>query len=108
MRVQSSTGTTQYSQVVTLNRLDSSFAVTVYPNPADNRITLDILSNDFGTYNAVISNTIGQQVLAKQFNVSTRKHLEVLNVTNLMQGTYFLSVFGKESKKIKSTAVIVK
>jgi hypothetical protein len=108
MRVQSSTGTMQYSQVVTLNRLDAGVAVTVYPNPADNRITLDIRSKDFGTYNAVISNTIGQQVVAKQFNVSSRKHLEVLNVTKLMQGTYFISVFWKDSKKISSTAVVVK
>jgi hypothetical protein len=108
MRVQSSTGSIQYSEVVSLNQSASGFEVTVYPNPADNRIRLSILSNDFGNYNAAIFNSLGQQVFVKQFIVSTRKHVEVLNVTNLMRGTYFVSVFGKDGKKIKSSAVVIK
>jgi hypothetical protein len=105
--VQSSTGSIQYSDVVTLNRNDSTSAISVYPNPADNRITVEVITNDFGKYRAAVLNALGQQVYVKEFNISTRKHLERLNVTNLMRGVYFVSVFGKNGMKIKSAAVVV-
>jgi hypothetical protein len=108
MRVKNSAGLIQYSDIVTLNRSASEFVLSISPNPATSKIFVDIISNDFGKYGATIYNALGQQVLAKTFTVNTRKHIETLEVVNLMRGMYFVVVFGKNGEKVKSATVKLK
>lgn len=108
MRVESTSGLIQYSDIVTLNREDSGFVMNISPNPAQSEINLEILGNDFGAYGATIYNVLGQQVFVKRFTVSTRRHLETLRVANLMRGMYYVVVFGKNGEKVKSETLKLK
>ncbi len=108
MRVESASGLIQYSDIVTLNREESGFVMTISPNPAESEINLQILGNDFGKYGATIYNVLGQQVLVKSFTVSTRTHREKLRVGNLMRGMYYVVVLGTKGEKVKSATVKLK
>ncbi|MBL7698066.1 MAG: T9SS type A sorting domain-containing protein [Chitinophagaceae bacterium] len=108
LRVENSSGLIQYSDVVTLNRSENEFVMKISPNPAISVINIEILNNDFGPYGATIYNALGQQVLVRKFNVSTRRHVETLRVRNLLRGMYFVVVFGKNGEKVKSATVKLK
>ena len=108
MRVQSSGGSIQYSEVVTLNRNDNGgVTVRLATNSSYSQITVEIISttNDaYGTYGASIVNSLGQQVLAEKYNVNTRNHQENIGIGNLAKGIYYIKVFGKNGEKIKAAA----
>lgn len=106
MRVKNTSGQIQYSDVVTLNRQDSGFAISVSPNPVTtNEVAVKIVSSGTGTYYANIYNSLGQQVFTKKFTVNARSHVERLNVGRLMRGAYFVTVFGSNGEKVKSVAI---
>ncbi len=62
-------GSVQYSSVVTLTREDA-FIVTVYPNPAGQKLNVEILNNKPGKYSIVMYNSNGQQVMQKEVTVT--------------------------------------
>jgi hypothetical protein len=106
MRVQNTSGSVQYSGVVTLNRGDSSFVVSVNPNPvATSELALKLVSSGSGTYYANIYNSLGQQVFTKKFTVTSRSHVERLNIISLMRGAYVVTVFGENGEKVKSVSI---
>lgn len=107
MRVESPTGTIQYSEVVTLNRSDNGgLLVNLSTNAAFSQLTVEIITdnNEFGTYGATIVNSLGQQVLSERYTVSTRRHVENISLRNLAKGIYYIQVFGKNGGKIKAAA----
>lgn len=107
MRVESPTGTIQYSEVVTLNRSDNGgFIVNLSTNASYNQLNVEIITNnnEFGTYGASIVNSLGQQVLSEKFTVSSRRHVENIGIINLARGIYYIKVSGKNGEKIKAAA----
>jgi hypothetical protein len=108
MRVQNSSGSVQYSEVVTLNRSDTAgITVTIATNTSFSQINLEIVTmtnESFGTYGASIVNSLGQQVYAKKYTVNTRRHQQIINIGNLARGIYYIKIFGKNGEKIKAAA----
>jgi hypothetical protein len=108
VKVQSGTGTIQYSEVVTLNRSDNGgITVNLATNSGFSQINLEIVStsnDNFGTYGASIVNSLGQQVYAERYSVNTRRHQETINIGNLAKGIYYIKIFGKNGEKLKAAA----
>jgi hypothetical protein len=108
VRVQSPSGSIQYSEVVTLNRSDNGgITVNLATNSSYTQINVEIVSstNDkFGTYGASIVNSLGQQVFAEKYSVNTRRHQETIFIGNLAKGIYYIKIFGKNGEKIKAAA----
>ncbi|HUQ66777.1 MAG TPA: T9SS type A sorting domain-containing protein, partial [Flavitalea sp.] len=107
MRVESPSGTIQYSEVVTLNRSDNGgFTIDLVTNASFSQLKVIIQNShdEFGTYGALIVNSLGQQVLSQTFTVSTRTHEQNLQIAKLASGIYYIKVFGNNGEKIKAAA----
>lgn len=73
--------------------------LTVYPNPATNKFTVD-LGNDEKA-NIQLFNLVGQQVYNETITGSAQ-----VNVSNLHSGVYMLKV--NQNGKVTTTKVVVK
>lgn len=108
MRVQNTSGSIQYSEVVTLNRSDNGgVTVNLSTNASFSQLILEIISTSnesFGNYGTAIVNSIGQQVLSTRYTVNTRRHQETIDIGNLAKGIYYIKIFGKNGAKIKAAA----
>lgn len=67
--------------------IENTTSVQLYPNPASDRITLEIQAPDVRSYRATILNTFGVQVV-NIGNLYTGKNQ--IDITNLAAGAYFL------------------
>jgi len=61
--------------------------ITVFPNPANNVITIDIGKSDFENAEMIIKDITGKTVISKA-NINTNKI--VVNVSTLAKGVYFI------------------
>jgi hypothetical protein len=75
-----------------------SNAVKVYPNPAMEKLYLEI-GSEFNTNSISIYNIAGQQVLNQQIEQDTNKH--VININNLAKGTYLMKITSDKSSITK-------
>lgn len=66
--------------------------ITLYPNPAANKLTVDGIVTSVSMYN-----TAGQQVLSSTSNT--------LNVASLPNGTYFVEILTKEGRSVQKIVV---
>lgn len=62
---------------------DTIFEISIYPNPADNII---MLNNITQAYNIAVYNLLGQKVISQKVDINTN----TINVANLAKGTYVL------------------
>lgn len=104
IRVQNPNGSIQFSQVLLLNRSED-FSLTIYPTPSGGIINVAIESKEPDVYAVIVYSAYGQKVITKQIAVNTRRHVEAISVVGLARGVYFVSAYGKDGKKIKSTTV---
>ncbi len=76
--------------------------LNIYPNPASNSINLQIKSSEVITKSFYsIYNILGTQIMYKNIGSFSTEHLELVDVSSLSPGTYFIkvSVNGVESYK---------
>jgi len=73
--------------------LDNTF-VKIYPNPAHNSITLEIL--DANTCQIEILNTLGQSVLYQE----TVQNLEIVNLAGFKDGVYLIRLISKDKQTV--------
>jgi len=80
------------------NNSGNTITVNFYPNPTEGRITFD-LGLDYATLNVLVSNSIGQELLTKEYR-STRTFELNLDV---IPGIYFVTIRTdkNEVKKVK-------
>ncbi len=88
-----------YCGIVTgINEIENNVSVSVYPNPSNGIVNLEI-SDDYEGLTLKVSDAIGQTVLEKGIEA----HESSLNISNFPDGIYLLSVSGKSgvfTKKI--------
>ena len=84
---------------VSINEKNSNTNFKIYPNPANG--LLNVASEDLGTEIKII-NTLGQIIQTTTIQNQTT----ILNISNLLNGIYFLQVFNNE--KLIGTRKIVK
>jgi len=71
---------------------DNNFSI--YPNPFNNKFTLNINSNK--AYNVTITNTFGQLIISKQINQQTTE----INLSNYPNGIYFVNISVEDKRKV--------
>jgi hypothetical protein len=69
----------------------------VYPNPAATHIHIDLLTN--GTYKATLSGVSGQTLITPTSGV--------IDVSNLSNGVYILSIYDTQDKLITQNKVVI-
>ncbi|MEI7597156.1 MAG: T9SS type A sorting domain-containing protein [Bacteroidota bacterium] len=81
----------------------NSSSFKMYPNPANNELTIELNGTYSNNSTIVVYNMIGEAVLKSNINSSK----QVLDLNNLSNGTYYISVNNGE-KLIKDKFIIVK
>lgn len=64
----------------------------VYPNPAQSQVNIDLNMNQTEDVKVNIFNTLGQEVLVKQYGSMNGVNTLTLDIENLTQGIYFVKV----------------
>ena len=79
--------------------------VTIYPNPANDHITIDCgtLANVSG-WNIVITNTLGQEVFNQPMN--TQQYVVPLNTWS-GQGVYFVKIYDTQGNLVNTKKIIL-
>lgn len=92
--------------ILSYNPMTYNNTITVYPNPANDHITIDCgtLTNVVG-YNIKITNTLGQEVFNKPMN--TQQYYIPLNSWG-GQGMYFVNVIDAQGHTIDIKKIILK
>jgi methionine salvage enolase-phosphatase E1 len=89
------TGEISYSQVVKVNSTGKS-EIIFYPNPViANEIKIQFNNIQKGYYTISITNKLGQQVFKKIITYNGGSAIQILDVSNLTQGTYQLNITGE-------------
>ncbi|MDG1334179.1 MAG: PKD domain-containing protein [Crocinitomicaceae bacterium] len=74
--------------LVSTDEIDIDEAIQVYPNPAENLISFQLMQNDLGAYSIV--DLLGKEVNDLTSVQSTNGNLVHLNISALSSGTYYL------------------
>lgn len=84
------------------------FNVSIYPNPAQKQMEIEIVAPFAGSLNLLITNIDGQLVNSKKFNVTQNEKLVIKkDELNLNEGTYFFNfVFDNKYSRIEKLIII--
>ncbi|NTW33572.1 MAG: T9SS type A sorting domain-containing protein, partial [Bacteroidetes bacterium] len=66
--------------------------IQTYPNPADDMITCDIISNINSKININIVDALGQQIIDKTSNITVGKNHFLIDVSKLAPAPYYFSI----------------
>lgn len=102
--VKNTNGVIQYSKIVKLNS-NEGFSLSLYPNPASQELNIKIISEEPGKYGISIFNVYGQKVYRKDVNVTSRIHVETVEVTGFKVGMYLVAVYNKDNKRITAGTI---
>ncbi len=97
------TKTFYYNQVVVdcgpvgINEIDNNNTISIYPNPANDFMTISLVAESADATTIYIVNAIGEIVLAEKAMSSNT----TLNTSNLTNGIYFIKVESKNGSAIK-------
>jgi len=93
------------SQVFSVPEIGKSTQVNVYPNPAGDKLWLDLSGFDKNTtVNIRLMNVCGQSVLSTQYNI-TESAIAMLELPALSNGVYMIKV--ESEKNVFSTKVLI-
>ena len=82
--------------VPTFRTGDLSENLTVYPNPADQRITLEYFAGFDGPVQVQMTDLLGRMVLSTTANLTAGANTLELNTSNLSSGHYLVQLLGGE------------
>ena len=66
--------------------------INIYPNPANNVLNLEYISNKEGMVEIIITSSIGQQVYRAESNVTEGKTVRSIDVSKLPKGLYLVNI----------------
>ncbi len=90
-------GSYQFSEVRQITINDKQQAISVYPNPAKDKVLLKFSNNPSGVYSLVVNDVVGKLVLRKE--IMAINGVISLNVESLNSGIYLVKV-GEQIAKI--------
>lgn len=102
LKLINSDGSFTYSNTVLITNgsFNSSF-VSVYPNPAREKVQLRFISSSINTILLLISDSDGKLVASKSINVIKGINSAEYNLNKLPQGIYYFRLVGIDNKIIK-------
>jgi len=81
---------------------NKSFSFELYPNPANDVVTIDILSDEnIGSYTFKIFDLMGTLVYSKAVSIETNHYSDKFNISHLPQGMYFVTLEAQNGKIVK-------
>jgi len=88
-------GTTTYEEdieviISSLRNIEFEESISIFPNPANDFLTIDFGENTLQNFDMEILNTLGQSIFYKRINSTSG--LEEINVAQFAQGVYFLKI----------------
>lgn len=87
----STDGTRKYSAIKVFKPSVQSSA-TLYPNPASNHIKFTFTSNQKQTFEVLIINAIGQQIISTSIKAEKGTNVYDFDINNFKPGTYYLNL----------------
>ncbi len=100
-------GSIQYSEVLLISRSDQ-LTLRIYPNPATQTLHVQVLNPPAGRYGISLHNSLGQRVIMREVTINGSDLMEMLSVSKLSRGIYYLTVYGQDGKRIRSATVKLK
>lgn len=84
--------TYDYSEIAALSGQDTKAVTKLYPNPAENELFLEIISD--ADFNAIINiyDNKGRKLINKKYPVKTGHNEMQINISNLMPAAYILRI----------------
>ncbi|RUA32003.1 MAG: hypothetical protein DSY76_00920 [Bacteroidetes bacterium] len=92
-------GQYEYSQIEVVNFTPSITGVVIYPNPTNNRITIQANAEELSTIK--IYNILGKDVTNQTKQISKSDNQRVINVSNLARGLYTVKTITTANKMYK-------
>lgn len=100
-------GAFHYSRTIELSRALPEFAMSIYPNPFQSVLTVNILSPESGTANWTLTDVKGNRVLSGSAALKTGDNqLQITAAHSLSAGTYFLQL--QSANGVSITRKVVK
>lgn len=82
-----------------------SHQMIVYPNPASDRVNIDIESSYATITKITISDIAGKQLLVKEINMEQGWNAITLNTAHLVSGVYFISIESKDQPMMQKVVI---
>ena len=82
----------EFCPVSILNVDESVLGMTVFPNPAQDLINLNINAADYSQATIMVTNVAGQMVQQQVVNLASGANLFSVNVNNMPSGVYMISI----------------
>ena len=95
--VTDNTPSEEVSRVVNENRTTSLFKL--YPNPVRDNVLVELSDTEQGPLQVVLTDILGKTIRSWSFQKTNIQWRQSLNISNIAQGTYVLTVKGKTIKK---------
>lgn len=94
-------GSAKYSDVKVVKlSLEPSLAISVYPNPAVNTLTIEFINDTPSTVNYAINNTAGITVLKGVYEHGAIKSHQNFDISGLIPGLYFIKITSNNRQKV--------
>ncbi len=77
-----------YSNIVVLHDKNASGSFVIFPNPANNYITISAPTNDYGKTQIILYDAVGKQLISETTIGATQQ----INTTEFPDGTYVLKI----------------
>ena len=95
-------GRTQSSKIISLDNRKADYDVKIYPNPANELLTLTFNSNTNKDKTIQLINKEGKEISTRKFKALARENNIQFNIENLPSGIYFIRITDEiENKFIK-------
>ena len=99
LRMVDKDGQFTYSSVRSINN-SGTFSVSIYPNPAKDKLKVNVESDKKANLQIQIISQDGKPLISKQWNLNEGTAIKTLNVSTLQSGNYFLKITEGDKKQI--------
>jgi hypothetical protein len=92
---------------VSINNVEDSSSISIYPNPASTNITVEIYTQHTGIYNMKIYSTTGNLIDFFELGTLFQGSNSIKYLNKLSTGTYFFSVYNKSGELVSNEKIII-
>jgi hypothetical protein len=85
-------GLKSYSNVISINRYESSFEVLVFPNPAKEQFYLQFNKSFEDVIDVGVYNVLGSKIYSESFSLKKPDLKQLMEFKNLVNGIYYLNI----------------
>jgi hypothetical protein len=104
LKIVNTDGSVEFSNVITIQR-ENQYLVSIFPNPAQNQITIQINGTERANYTFKLFNNIGQSM--KEVSVLTASNQVIVPAHTMSEGVYQLVVF-RNGIKTETHRILIK